>query len=44
MDGRSYVKITLRSSAISNIENDDKYWFLWSVLAYLHPCKNNHPK
>ena len=25
-----------------NIEKDDKYRFLWSILANLHPC-NNHP-
>ena len=43
MDGRSYVKIPLRSNAILNIENNDKYCFLWSILAYLHPCNNNHP-
>ena len=35
--------IPLRSNAILNIENDKKYCFLWSVLAYLHPCNNNHP-
>ena len=39
MNGRSYVKIPLRSSAILNIENNDKHCFLWSKLAYLHPCK-----
>ena len=43
MGGRSYVKIPLRSNAILNIENNDKYCFLWSILAYLHPCNNNHP-
>ena len=42
MDGSSYVKIPLRSSAILNIKNNDKYCFLWSILAYLHPCENNH--
>ena len=26
-----------------NIENNDKYCFLWSIIAYLHPCNNNHP-
>ena len=40
-DGSSYVKIPLRSSAILNIKNNDKYCFLWSILAYLHPCENN---
>ena len=42
MDGSSYVKIPLRSSAIINIKNKDKYCFLWSILAYLHPCENSH--
>ena len=27
-----------------NIENIDKYCFIWSILAYLHPCNNSHPK
>ena len=43
MNGSNYVKIPLRSNAILNIENNDKYCFLWSILAYLHPCNNNHP-
>ena len=43
MDGSSYVKVPLRSSAILNIKNDDKYCFLWSILAKLHPCENSHP-
>ena len=41
MDGSSYVKVPLRSSAILNIKNDDKYCFLWSILAKLHHCENN---
>ena len=41
MDGSSYVKIPLWSSAILNIKNDDKYCFLWSILANLYPCENN---
>ena len=44
LNGLTYNKIPLRSNAILNIENNDKYWFIWSVLAYLHPCNNNHPK
>ena len=32
----------MRSNPILNIENNDKYCFLWSILAYLYPC-NNHP-
>ena len=43
MNGSNYVKITLRSNAILNIENNDKYCFLWSILAYLYACNNNHP-
>ena len=41
MDGSSYVKIPLRSSAIVNIKNDDKYCFIWSILAKLYPCETN---
>ena len=43
MDERSYVKNPLRSIAILNFENNNKYCFLFSILAYLHPCNNNHP-
>ena len=43
MNGSNFVKIPLRSNAILNIENIDKHCFLWSILAYLHPCNNNHP-
>ena len=43
LNGSNYVKIPLRSNAILNVENNDKYCFLWSILAYLHPCNNNHP-
>ena len=43
MNGSNYIKIPLRSNAILNVENKDKYCFLWSILAWLHPCNNNHP-
>ena len=43
LNGSSYVKTPLRSNALINIKNNDKYCFLWSILAYLHPCKNEHP-
>ena len=43
LNGSNYVKIPLRSNAILNIENNDKYCFIWSILAGLHPCSNNHP-
>ena len=39
----NYVKIPLRSHAILNIENNDKYCFVWSILDSLHPYNNNHP-
>ena len=32
----------MRSSAILNVENNDKYCFLWSILTSLYPCKNDH--
>ena len=43
LNGSNFVKIPLRSNAILSIENIDKYCFLWSIIAYLHPCKINHP-
>ena len=43
MNGSNYVNRLLRSNAILNFENNDKYCFIWSILANLHPCNNNHP-
>ena len=43
LNGSNYVKNPSRSNAVLNIENNDKYCFLWSILPYLHPCINNHP-
>ena len=43
MNGSNYIKIPLRSSALLNVEKTDKFCFLWSILASLHPCNNNHP-
>ena len=43
LNGSNYVKIPLRSNAILNTENNDKYCFIWSILASLHPRNNNHP-
>ena len=43
LNDTSYVKIPLRSSAILNIQNNDKYCFIWSILAILYPCENTHP-
>ena len=33
----------MRSNAILNVENIDKYCFIWPTLARLHPCNNIHP-
>ena len=43
LNGSNYVKIPLRSNAILNIEINDKYCFIWSIIGSLHPCNNNHP-
>ena len=43
MNGSIYVKILLRSNAVLDIENTDRYCFIWSILAWLHSCNNNHP-
>ena len=43
LNGTSYVKIPLRSNAILNVQNNDKYCFIWSILSSLHPCENTHP-
>ena len=43
MNGSNYVKNLLRSNVILNIEHVDKFCFIGSILAGLHPCNNNHP-
>ena len=43
LNGTSYVRIPLRSNAILNVQNNDKYCFIWSILASLHPCGNDLP-
>ena len=43
INGSSYVKIPLRSSAILIIQNIDNYCFFWSISASLHACENDHP-
>ena len=43
LNGSSYVKIPLRSNALINTKNNDKYCFIWSILASFHPCENDHP-
>ena len=43
LNGSNYAKILSRSNAILNIEKNDKYCFLWSILANFYPCNNHHP-
>ena len=43
LNGTSYNKIPLRSNAILKVQNIDKYCFVRSILASLHPCENDHP-
>ena len=33
----------MRSNAILNVQNNDKYCFIWSILASLYPCEDTHP-
>ena len=42
MNGSIYVEKPLRSNAILNIDNKDKYCFIWSILASLHSCNKVH--
>ena len=41
LNGSSYVKTPLRSSALVNFKNDDKHCFVRSILTSLHPCNIN---
>ena len=41
LSGSNYVKLPLRSNAILNIQNEDKFCFIWSFLAYIFPVFNN---
>ena len=41
INGSNYVKLPIRSNAILNIQNDDKYCFIWSILAHLYPSFSN---
>ena len=42
-NGSNFVKNPLRSNAILNFQNNDKYCFIWLILASVHSCNNNHP-
>ena len=41
--GSSYIKLPLRSNALINFQIDDKFCFIWLILASLHPCDHDHP-
>ena len=43
LKGSSYVKNPLRAKDLINPKVNDKYCFLWSILASLHLCDDNHP-
>ena len=44
INGRTYIKFPIRTNAILNIQNNDTYCFLWSILASIHPIDDkNHP-
>ena len=40
LNGSNYDKHPLRISAMKNIEKNDKYSFIWSILASFHHCKS----
>ena len=42
MNGSNDVKIPLRSSANLEFEKEDKFFFILSILAYLHLCEKRH--
>ena len=44
LNGSSYIKVPLRSNALISNKNNDKYCFIWSILASLHSCDNDYPK
>ena len=43
LNGSSFMKKPLRSNALKIIKNDDELCFIWSILASLLPCENDHP-
>ena len=44
LNGSNYIKLPLRSNAVLNIQNDDKYCFIWSILAHLYPSFSNRQR
>ena len=41
MNGPSYVYLPMRSCTILNIANHDKFSFIWSIVATLHPITDS---
>ena len=41
INGQTYVEFPIRTNAILNIQNNDAYCFLWSILASIHPVKED---
>ena len=41
INGQTYIEFPIRSNAILNIQNTDRYCFLWSILASIHPVNEN---
>ena len=37
LNGSNYVEIPIRTNVILNVQNEYKYCFIWSTLAYLFP-------
>ena len=41
INGMTYKKFPIRTNSILNIQNNDTYCFLWSILAAIHPVNEN---
>ena len=41
INGMTYIDFPIRTNAILNIQNNDSYCFLWSILASIHPVNKN---
>ena len=41
INGMTYVEFPIRTNAILNIQNNDTYCFLWSILASIHPVNKD---
>ena len=41
INGMTCKKFPIRTNSVLNIQNNDTYCFLWSILASIHPVDNN---